>query len=251
MFSDTELTCDSFLGGAVRAWQPKNGYRAGVDPVLLAAAVPAERDQSVLELGCGVGVASLCLAHRVRGLSLTGVELQPEYAELARRNAKENACDLTIVTADLRALPQQLRQQSFDHVIANPPYYLRSHGTASSDPGRDEALAGDTPLADWMEVAAKRLKPKGILTFIQDIRRLPELLAAIPHQLGSLQVLPLSARGGRAPHLFILQARKTGRAPFIQHFPRVMHLADHHSVDRPDYTPAFEEVLRHGGALEL
>ncbi|MEY2961347.1 MAG: hypothetical protein RLZ60_1177, partial [Pseudomonadota bacterium] len=57
----TDLSCDNFLNGKVRVWQPINGYRAGVDPVLLAAAVPAKSGQTVLELGCGVGTASLCL----------------------------------------------------------------------------------------------------------------------------------------------------------------------------------------------
>lgn len=251
IFSDAGLTCDSFLGGAVRAWQPQKGYRAGIDPVLLAAAVPAQAGQTVLELGCGAGVASLCLAHRVRGLSLTGVELQPAYAELARRNALENACDLAVITADLSDLPAYLRQQSFDHVIANPPYYLRSQGTASPEPGRDKALAGDTPLTDWMEVSAKRLKPKGFLTLIQDMRRLPAVLSAIPSQLGSLQIMPLSARAQRPPHLFLLRARKGGRGNFSQHFPSVMHDGERHQDDGPDYSSEFEAVLRHGGALEL
>ena len=89
-FSDSELSCNEFLGGRVRLWQPLSGYRAGVDPVLLAASVPATAGQTVLELGCGAGAAILCLAARVPGLHLTGVELQPAYADLARRNAAEN-----------------------------------------------------------------------------------------------------------------------------------------------------------------
>ena len=50
-----DLTCDDFLGGRLSIWQPRDGYRAGVDPVLLAASVPARAGQSVLELGCGTG----------------------------------------------------------------------------------------------------------------------------------------------------------------------------------------------------
>ena len=107
--TDPDLTRDAFLDGRVQAWQPRAGYRAATDPVLLAAAVPARAGQSVLELGCGVGVASLCLAARVPGLEMTGVEVQAEYAALARRNAAENGAALQVVEADLEALPTDLR----------------------------------------------------------------------------------------------------------------------------------------------
>ena len=86
----SQFTEDGFLGGQLRLMQPAAGYRAGVDPVFLAASIPAKPGQRVLELGCGVGTALLCLGHRVKGLALTGVELQPLYANCARRNAANN-----------------------------------------------------------------------------------------------------------------------------------------------------------------
>jgi len=93
MTFDSDLhSYDQFLGGRLTVAQPKTGYRAGVDPVLLAASVPAGRGESVLELGCGVGVASLCLAARVPGLKITGVEIQPDAAILDAQNAKHNGC---------------------------------------------------------------------------------------------------------------------------------------------------------------
>ena len=82
-----QLTHDAFLCGKLHLWQPKHGYRAATDAVLLAAACPAVAGQSVLDLGCGVGAASLCLASRVAGLVQTGLELQEDYAALARQNA--------------------------------------------------------------------------------------------------------------------------------------------------------------------
>jgi tRNA1(Val) A37 N6-methylase TrmN6 len=85
-----EITQDGFLGGRLTLAQPKDGYRAGIDPVLLAAACPAKQGEDVLELGCGVGVASLCLAARLPGVRLHGVEILPDYAQLARANAAQN-----------------------------------------------------------------------------------------------------------------------------------------------------------------
>ena len=244
-------TQDDFLGGKIRIWQPRTGYRAGVDPVILAASVPAKPGQTVLELGCGVGVASLCLAARVPELQITGVEVQADYAALARRNGIENKHSFDVVTADLRALPTELRQRRFDHVIMNPPYFDRAAGTASDDTGKDIAFGGDTPLADWLDIGARRVGPRRFLTLIQRMERLPEVLRALEGRLGSVIARPISARSGRAPELFLLQARQEGKTPFRMAPPLVMHQGDTHQGDQESYCPEIAQVLRNGAALPI
>lgn len=118
----SELTCDGFLEGRLQVTQPKAGFRSGADAVMLAAACPAVSGQAVLELGCGAGVASLCLGWRVPGLRLAGLESQPAYADLARRNAAANGIAMQVLTGDVVRPPAELRAMAFDHVIANPPY---------------------------------------------------------------------------------------------------------------------------------
>lgn len=238
------VTDDRILGGRVALWQPRGGYRAGVDPVLLAAATPARPGQSVLELGAGAGAAFLCLMARVPDLRVTAVELQAGYAELARRNAARNGAEATIATADLRDLPADIRQSRFDHVMANPPYFLRGLGSPSPDPGRDTALAGDTPLADWIEVAGRRLAPRGWLTLIHKADRLPELLRALDGRLGSVRVRPIAGRQGRAANRIILWARKEGKAPFRLDPPLVLHDGKAHLSDKEDYTDEIRGILR-------
>ena len=245
-WSDSELTQDAFLGGRLQLWQPRKGYRAGVDAVLLSASVLAEKGQSVLELGCGVGTAALCLGTRVPGLELTGVERDAGFAALARRNG---AGRLEVVEADLEDLPLRVRQRQFDHVLANPPYYDRGASVASGDPGREAAHGAETPLARWAKTAARRLAPKGQAHFIHLTERLPDLLAALPHEMGSIEVLPLAAREGRAPDRMILRARKNGRGAFKLHAPLILHAGAQHERDGDSYVEAVRAVLRDGAPL--
>lgn len=243
------LSDDAFLDGRLRVWQPREGYRAATDPVLLAAAVPARPGEAVLELGCGAGVALLCLAARVPGLGLSGVERQPGYAALARANAARNRTAAMIVEADLADLPSGLRARSFAHVLANPPWFDRAAPPAR-DPGRDAAQREETPLALWVEVALRRLRPGGRLTVIAPAERLPGLLAALGTRAAAT-VLPLAARAGRPAGRVIVQARKGGRSPFRLLAPLVLHEGPSHRADGDDFSAAARAVLRDGGALRL
>lgn len=244
-----DLTRDRFLGGRLLLLQPREGYRAGVDPVLLAAAVNARSGQSVLDLGCGVGAAALCLAARVAGLRLAGLEVRPDMAALARRNALENALTMEVTEGDVAAIPPQLRMQQFDHVIMNPPYFDRRHGTAARNAGRETALGEARPLDMWVTVAAQRLAPKGFLHVIQRAERLPELLGAVQGRLGSVQLLPLIPRPDRDSQLVIMRARKQGRAAFRLHAGLVMHDGAAHDVDRESYAAPVRAALRDAAAL--
>ena len=247
MFADDALTDDKFLCGRLRLLQPLQGYRAATDPVLLAAACPAVAGESVLDLGCGVGAAALCLGLRVPKVRLSGLELQPDYADLARRNAERNGIGLEVHEGDLAQMPQDLRRD-FDHVIANPPYYP-SGGSPSPVSGRARAMQVHTPLADWVGAASRRLRPGGWLTLICGADGLPEVLAALDTKLGSASVLPLSAREGRAALRVILQARKGGRAAFRLLAPLIIHRGPAHDGDRESYTEAANAVLREGADL--
>lgn len=231
--------------------QPAKGYRAGVDPVLLAAAVSARSGQSVLELGSGCGAALYCLATRVAGLRLHAVEVQARYADLCRANAAANGLEAIVWTADLRDLPGDLRNITFDHVIANPPYFERASSISSPLPDRDMAFAGDTSTADWIEVATRRLKPKGMLTLIHKADRLPELMRAMDDRLGAIAVYPITGRMGRPADRIILRARKGGRTPFRLHAAIALHDGPAHTTDGEDYRPEIAAILRNGAEFRL
>ncbi len=230
------LTRDAFLGGRVDLWQPARGFRAGSDAVLLAAACPARVGESVLDLGCGVGAAMYCLAARVQGLRLTGVEIDAHTADLARRNGGAD-----VICADVMDLPPALRG-SYDHVICNPPYFAAADGSPADDPTREAALREAMPgaLAAWLDVACRRAGPKGSVTFIARADRLADLLAGLAPRLGGIAILPLTARPGEPAGRVILQGRKGARAPLRLLAPLVLHEG-----------PIAETVLRDAAPLTL
>lgn len=242
-----QLRCDGFLGGTLRLWQPVRGYRSGADAVLLGAACPAQAGDAVLELGCGAGVAVLCLVARVPGIRATGLEVQPAYAALARRNAAENALPLEVVEGDLAALPATLRARSFDAVIANPPWFRGA--TPSPDAGRGTARHEALPLGVWLDGGLRRLRPGGSLTVIQRAGRLGDILAALSDRAGAVRVLPVAARAGREADRVIVTATKGARAPLRLLAPLVMHDGDRHATDGDDHSAQATAILRNASPI--
>lgn len=244
--TDEELTRDGFLNGRLSVLQPVAGYRAGVDPVFLAASVPAKTGEAVLDLGCGVGTAALCLGARVAGLDLAGLERQVAYADLARRNAEANQIALEVFEGRLEAMPAPLRARSFDHVMANPPYWPRAVRTKSHDAGREIALAEDTPLPGWCDAVIRRLRPGGCLTLIQAANRLPDLLSALDERVGAIAVFPLAPRAGRDATRIIVQATKGSRASPRLAAPTILHEGAQHTKDGDSFSGPVRSVLRDG-----
>lgn len=231
--------------------QPRAGYRAGVDAVMLAAAVPARAGDQVLELGCGAGAAALCLCARVPGIRVTGVEIQPAYAALARRNAEENGADFAVIEGDAAALPAALRAAAYDHVMLNPPYFRRDRGHAARDAGRETAFGEALPLQGWIEAATRRLRSEGWLTLIHRAERLADILRAMDGRLGSIRIRPLAPRAGRDALTVIVQARKGGRAPLRLLAPLILHAGDRHPGDVDHFTATAAAILKSGAALPM
>jgi len=235
-------TLDGFLNRRLTIAQPKHGFRAGHDTVLLAAAVPAEAGSLVLELGSGAGVASLCLASRVPGASVAGVEIDPDLVNLANENAARNAM-AGRVRFEAGDVLQFAQIAAFDHVLLNPPFYPAS-GQESPYAARDRAMRDvDRALADWMRVALSAVKDGGTVTAVLRADRADELLDPARGLAGI--VFPLFPRPSEPPKRAIVQVTK-GREGKPETAPGlVLHEADGRN------TAAAEAVLRHGEALRL
>ena len=242
---------DAFLGGRLHVRQPVRGYRAGADPVFLAAAVPAKSGQNVLELGCGVGTALCCLMARVSGLTVTGIERDPSYVEMARENCAQLDAAAEIIKTDIFRLPTRVTDQNFDHVFFNPPFFDRSSGPSAPNPDREAGRGADVTLGEWSDVALKRTRPGGTLTLIHRIDWLPDAIKALGSRAGDIRVLPLQPRHGRNAKLFLLQAKKGSNAPFTLLPSLVLHKGDAHIEDGDSYTDDVAAILRHGAPLLL
>ncbi len=244
------MTDDGFLDGKLHILQPKDGYRAATDPVFLAAAVPAIAEETVLELGCGAGVALACLLHRVK-VRATGLELQQDYADLARQNMARNGLAAKIELGDLADMPATLKAQSFDHVMMNPPFYESPRHSAPENTGKATAfLEGEVGLDDWISAGMKRLKPLGRLTIIHRAERLSDILAGL-EKAGDIHILPLAARTTRPARRVIVQARKGAAGPLKLLAPLVLHEGDSHHADGDDFSQIAREILRGGNPLVI
>jgi tRNA1(Val) A37 N6-methylase TrmN6 len=239
-------TAGALLGGRVRLAQPATGYRVAIDPVFLAAAVPARAGERVLDLGAGVGAASLCLAARVAGVAVLGVEREAAALALARANAAANAMDdrVTFAAGDVRHWRLAAGDAGYDHVMANPPYRAPGAGTPSPDAAKERAQGEDEGgLADWVDAALRLAKQKATLTFIFRADRLDDLLIELQGRAGQATVYPLWPKRHQSPKRIVLRARKSVQGGVTLLPGLVLHEEDGR------FTDAAQSVLRAGRAL--
>ena len=237
---------DFLLNGRVRLLQPAGGYRAAIDPVFLAAITAATGGERVLDVGTGTGAAALCLAVRVPGVAVTGLEQRADACAFARRNAVLSgvADRVEVVQGDLLAPPGTLPAGGFDRVMMNPPY-LKA-GAASRPPDDWKAAAnmeGAARLPDWVRFADAMLKPRGTLTMVHRADRIDDILQALRGRFGSLVLVPLWPKPGVEAKRLLLVARKGGKAPARLTGGLTVHNAE------GGYSPAAERVLRDAEAL--
>jgi len=250
-----ETTCDAFLGGRLKVHQSRSGPRAGIDAVFLAAAVPAEqgRGEHALDAGTGCGVVALALASRVGDLRVTGLELQGELCRLAERNAVVNRLQgrVRVVESDMDAPRAQLEAlglalESFDHVLANPPYHTEGLGRKPRVPAKTRAhMAEAGALGRWIRFLTAMAAPHGSLTLIHRADALADLLAQLEGRFGAVIVYPLFPHKGEPASRIIVQGIKGSRAPLKLSAGMVLHDA------QGRYTRVADAILREGRALPL
>lgn len=227
------------MAGRVKLLQPRQGFRAAIDPVLLAAFIPARSGQRVLEGGCGSGAAFLCLAARIPGVRIVAIERDGELATLACRNAKMNQVEATVHATDLRLAPDL---GTIDHAFANPPYWPA--GTPSPNPARRQAAHMETPLGEWVRVLSGPLRHRGTLSLVLPASRWSEAATAMRGAgLGAVRLIPVHPRAGTAAKRVLLQGRLGARGADEVLAGLCMH------SEGGSFTADAEAILRDCGSL--
>jgi len=247
------LTEDGFLGGRLRILQPEKGFRAGIDSVFLAAAIPCQPGDSVFEAGIGPGVAALCLLARNPEVQVTGIEVATRYAMICEENARRNGMQdrLRVIHADVR---EALRRDqigmpapgSFAHAMCNPPFFDETRSTASPNLLKSQAHAfGPDDLELWAKLLHAMLVPRGTVTVVHRSETLAQLLAAMDNRFGDIRLAPLFPRRGAAASRILVQGTKGSKAP-LQILPGlILH------GEGNDFTPEADAVLRNGAGFPL
>lgn len=247
------LTEDGFLNGRLRILQPEKGFRAGIDSVFLAAAIPCAAGETIYEAGIGTGVAAMCLIARNPTIHVTGIEIAVRYAMLCEENAKRNgfADNVRVIHADLKeALRKDLASMpahgTFSHAYANPPYFDENKSTASPNLLKAQAHAfGPDDLDLWVKVLATMVALRGTVTIVHRAETLGKLLQVMEERFGDIRIAPLYAREGTAASRVIVQGVKGSKAP-MQLLPGLV-LHDQNS----QFTPEAEAILRDGMGWRL
>lgn len=175
----SEYSFDSILRGKLKLYQPLEGPRFGVEALLLADFLTLRPKDKVIELGTGTGIVLLLLALKVPGIRLSGIEIQPELYELAKRNVETNGFSerIEIIQGDLRKIEELFPPGSFSVVLGNPPYIPLEGGRLPSDRMRAIAYTEEgCTLEEFLKASRYLLSTGGRLYLIYRAFRLVELL---------------------------------------------------------------------------
>ncbi len=172
-------TTDYFLDGKIKLFQPETGYRVSMDPFFLCRHVEPEGNQRILDIGCGSGIIPLLLARRNSGVHVTGVEIQPELARIARRNIDANRVEgrITILNRDARELTLHDLSGPVDMIVSNPPFKKKNSGRLN--PSRQKAVAKheiELTLKDVLLQSGNLLSAGGTVCIIFPAERTAEIM---------------------------------------------------------------------------
>lgn len=240
------------LNKRLKLLHSEKGFKTSMDSVLLAAACRAKSGDHILDMGCGVGGAGLCVLTRVAGVKLSGVEIQEDHAKLARQNAEANDMqDLcTFVNADIR---EYREEKAFNHIICNPPYleagaHLRSpskekatamgHSLKSPCPQAGGRDGKGSSIKDWIDTAHFCLKSNGTFTMIHRADKIDKIILAMGKRFGAVEIIPLWSKVGKNAKRVIIRAIKDRKSPANLHAGITLH------NDGGEYSDVAERILR-------
>ena len=215
---------DHIFGKKISIQQPMKGYRVAIDPILLANFVSIKKaDDTVLDVGCGVGAISLVLKYKNPNIKITGIDIDAEMCDLCKKNALQNSLDIDVINIDIKGTHEDsvLKKQLFDHVVTNPPFFETKSSRISQAKlmANFETVALDT----WITLCLKKLKNRGTFSIIHCASRLHDILFSIKEKAGSIEIIPIYSKANRSASRVIIKCVKESNASVTVHPSMVIH----------------------------
>jgi tRNA1(Val) A37 N6-methylase TrmN6 len=251
------LTEDLWLGDRLVLAQPRRGHRVGTDAALLVAAAGDVGQSRIVDVGAGIGAVGLALAERNPVASVDLVEIDPDLAHLAERNAARNGLETRTRVLQLDVLSPKARREAgltepAGCVVTNPPFFDAGSVRASPDEGKARAhvLAGaeaGASLADWIQASLAILAPGGRFVMIHRPDALSLILAGIGSRLGALALLPVHPAVGARAHRLLVSGVKGSKAPLRLAPGLILHGAEGRLTAQADAIHRGERLIDWGG----
>ncbi len=204
-----EITEDSILNGAIRLCQPKCGYRVAIDPIILASLVEIRKNQTILDVGCGVGTISLILKHFDKSQLITSIDIDSIMTDLCRKNSGINDLPLNIINHEIDS--DILKGESFDCVVTNPPFY--NPDSFRNSEKKFTANFETIDIKSWISFCMKRLKNRGNFYIIHIPEKLGAILEALGNLVGKIEIIPIYSHPNQLAKRIIIRCRKGSREP--------------------------------------
>lgn len=240
------MITDALWPGGPAFIQDNDAFRLGTDSVLLSYFASQGRAKRVCDLGCGTGIISVLLAWNDSAVLIDGIELQPDWAVIARENVRLSRLGdrLNIIDGDLRRHREFLVAGAYDLVVSNPPYYAAGSGKSSDSERTATAREERTcTLTDLCAAASYLTRWGGRFALVHKPERLAEVISVLrDNGLEPKRLRFVQYKAQSAPNLFLIESRRGGNPSLAIEPPLI--LADENGNDT-------EEVKRiyHRGDL--
>ncbi len=199
-----------------RIIQKKQGFCFGMDAVLLSDFVKVKENECVLDLGTGTGIIPILLKAKTKGKHFSGLEIQEEFVEMARRSVKMNCLDaeIDIIQGDIKEANRIFGKASFDIVTSNPPYMNEHHGL--KNPNLPKAIARHEVLCtleDVIREATLTLKPGGRFYMVHRPHRLVEIITSLKaHKMEPKRMRFVHPFKEKEPNMVLIESHRGGNA---------------------------------------
>lgn len=201
----------------------------GMDAVLLSGFAKAKRGDHILDLGTGTGIIPILLSAKTEAEHLTGLEIQKESADMARRSVLLNDLQdrIEIITGDIKEAGSIFAPASFEVVTTNPPYMIAEHGLAN--PNEYKAIARHEiccTLEDVIAAAAGVLKPGGKLYMVHRPFRMAEIMRTMPaFGLEPKRLRVVYPYVDQEPNMILIEAVRGGKSGMTVEKPLIINEA--------------------------